>query len=136
MLQLAVELVAMGRVGHDFTHRKLVGDDVNGLASIALSQRLAQAGDDGQAIVDGGLGLGGHDLVALALGAALRVAQDRVLDAHVTQHAGGHLARVRARGVESILQPTQSGSRGSSRKVRSTCWYLASHPEATTKRAV
>lgn len=64
----------------------LVGDDVEGLAGLALLQALAATPYDADAVLRGVLGLGGHNLVALAKdGSSLRVAQDSPVDAAVLQ---------------------------------------------------
>lgn len=56
---------------------ELLGDDVDGLAGLALLEGLAAAPDDAHAVVGGVLGLGGDDGVRVAeVGAALGVAQD------------------------------------------------------------
>jgi len=86
------------------THRELLGDNLKGLARLALLEGLTQAGDDGQARLDGRLGLGRHELVALILLAALAVAHQRVAHAHVRQQRRGRLARVRARRGKGVLQ--------------------------------
>ena len=63
------------------------------LACFALGKRLADARDDREAAVDGVLGLGSDVRVSLALGAALGVANDAVLDAQVSQHVRTGFAR-------------------------------------------
>jgi hypothetical protein len=85
-------------------HRELAGDDVHGAARLALGGRLAQAGDDRQAVVNGGRGLGRNALVGLALLPALRVAEDGVLEPQVLEHRRRHLARVRARRRVRVLR--------------------------------
>lgn len=65
---------------------ELGGDDVEGLAGLALLQALAAAPYDADAVLGGVLGLGGHDLVALAEDrSSLRVAEDGPVDAAVLE---------------------------------------------------
>lgn len=65
---------------------ELGGDDVEGLAGLALVQALAATPYDADAVLGGVLGLGGHDLVALAEDRSpLRVAQDGPVDAAVLE---------------------------------------------------
>jgi hypothetical protein len=91
------------------THRELAGDDVEGLAGIALREGLAEARDGGEALLDGGLGLAGDDVVGLALLAALGVADDAVGHAHVLEEGRGGLAGVGARGREGVLRDEKTG---------------------------
>lgn len=71
---------------------ELVGNDLEGLAGLALLQGLAAAPDDADAVLDGVLGLGGDGLVRLLEdGAALRVAQDGPVDVGVLELLDGDL---------------------------------------------
>ena len=61
---------------------ELSGDDLNGLASLALLQALSAAEDDAKSTVNSGLGLAGNErVVLLENNPALRVAQDGPVDA-------------------------------------------------------
>lgn len=84
---------------------KLGGDDLEGLAGLALLERLAAAPDDADAVVGGVLGLGGDDLVGLAEdGAALAVAKNGPVDAGVLELVGAGLTGEGTVGlVEDIL---------------------------------
>lgn len=71
---------------------ELVGNDLEGLAGLALLEGLAAAPDDADAVLDGVLGLGGDGLVRLLEdGAALRVAQDGPVDVGVLELLDGDL---------------------------------------------
>lgn len=72
---------------------KLVGNDLEGLARLALLKRLTAAPDDADTVLNGVLGLGGNNLVRLLEdGAALRVTQDGPVDAGVLELLNGDLA--------------------------------------------
>jgi hypothetical protein len=72
---------------------KLVGNDLEGLARLALLKRLTAAPDDADTVLNGVLGLGGNNLVRLLEdGTALRVTQDGPVDAGVLELLDGDLA--------------------------------------------
>jgi hypothetical protein len=65
---------------------ELLGDDLDGLARLALLEALAAAPDDADAVLGGVLGLEGDGLVGLVEdGATLRVAEDSPVDGEVLQ---------------------------------------------------
>lgn len=71
----------------------LLGDKVNGGASLADLEALAAAPDDLEAVVKGVLGLGGDNVVRLAEdGSALRVSEDGPVDVAVLELGNGNLA--------------------------------------------
>ena len=75
----------------------LKGDQLHGDAQLPLLQALAHADDGVQAGVDGGVDLFVDGQVGLVpVLAALRVADDDVLDAQILEHSGGHFAGVSA----------------------------------------
>ena len=79
---------------------QLVLNDGDGLAGLALLERLAAAPDDAHAAVDGKLGLAGDQVVRLAQqGAALRVAQDGPVDVDILELRDADLAREGAVGL-------------------------------------
>lgn len=84
---------------------ELLGDDADGVASLALLEALAAAPDHAEAVVGGVLGLGGDNLVRLAEdGAALRVAEDGPSDVAVLELGDGDLAGEGTVGlVEDVL---------------------------------
>jgi hypothetical protein len=94
---LAVQLLLEGS--------KLLGDDLDCLAGLALLKGLATAPDDANAAIGGVLGLGGDDGVRVAeVGAALGVAQDGPGDVAVLELGDRDLAGEGAVGlVEDVL---------------------------------
>lgn len=79
---------------------ELLADDGNGLAGLALLERLAAAPDDADAVLGGVLCLGGDELVGLLEnGAALRVAEDGPVDLGVEELRDGQLASEGAVGL-------------------------------------
>ncbi|SPQ22851.1 8f06b728-0bcb-4c77-b950-6ad28b6375f7 [Thermothielavioides terrestris] len=79
---------------------QLALDDRDRVAGLALLERLAAAPDDADAALDGGLGLGRHQLVRLAQQRPpLRVAQDGPVDVAVLELGHADLARVGAVGL-------------------------------------
>lgn len=79
---------------------ELLADDLDGLVSLALLERLAAAPDDAHAVLGGVLGLGGDGLVRLVEdGAALRVAKDGPVDGAVLELRDRDLAREGAVGL-------------------------------------
>lgn len=92
----------LGPVGADLGLEgvELLGDDGDGLAGLALLERLAAAPDDAQPAVGGDLGLGRDHLVRLAQDrATLAVAQDRPGHVAVLELLHRDLARVGAVGL-------------------------------------
>jgi len=72
-------------------------DHVHSLACLALGQKLADARDGREAVVERDLGLLGHALVGLGkVLAPLRVSEDDVRHADVFEHPWGDLACERA----------------------------------------
>mmetsp|Transcript_17755 Transcript_17755/g.36891 ORF Transcript_17755/g.36891 Transcript_17755/m.36891 type:complete len:590 (+) Transcript_17755:215-1984(+) len=67
-------------------------DEVVGGSSLTVLLRLTAARDDGKALVEGILGLGGSLLVGLSLSTALGVTDDSPTDTHVLDHVGGGLS--------------------------------------------
>ena len=81
--------------GHD--RAELLGDDDEGLAAVALFQRLADAQDRDQSVLLRARELfGDAEGVFVVQGAALGVADEGVRGADVADHRGGRLARVGA----------------------------------------
>lgn len=80
--------------------RKLLADNGDGVARLALLEALAAAPDNADAAVRGELGLGGDVLVSLLEdGAALRVAEDGPVDVAVLELLNADLAREGAVGL-------------------------------------
>ena len=84
---------------------KLLGDDVDGLAGLALLQALAAAPDDANVVLGSELGLGGDNIIRLVQdGAALRVTEDGPCDAKVLELGDRGLASEgTVRLVEDVL---------------------------------
>lgn len=84
---------------------KLLGNDIDSLASLALLEGLAAAPDDADAVLGSVGGLEGDGLVGLLEdGAALGVAEDGPVDVEVLELLDGDLAGVGAVGlVEDVL---------------------------------
>jgi hypothetical protein len=79
---------------------ELALNDGNGLAGLALGERLATAPDDAHAAVNGELGLGSHHLIRLAQQRTpLRVAQDGPVHAQVLELRHADLAGEGAVGL-------------------------------------
>lgn len=97
------DLAPVGDLG--LQSSELGGDDAESLAGLTLFEALAAAPYDADAVLGGVLGLGGHDLVALAEdSSSLRVAEDGPVDATVLQVLDRDLAGEGAIGlVEDIL---------------------------------
>ena len=90
--------LVLGQAGQGGLH--LIGDQLLGDAQLPLTQALAHADDGLQAGLQGGLDLlvdGEVGLVVVL--AALGVADDDVLGAHVLEHLGGDLAGIGAGGL-------------------------------------
>jgi len=122
--QLGVDLLGLGRGSDDARAdgpNGLVGDDDVGpllfsedglegaelsagdvldLAGVALFERLADAEDHAEPVFDSALRLLSADLVSLAHGPALGVADNDVLQPEVDKHLGRDLARVGALAVD------------------------------------
>mmetsp|Transcript_17128 Transcript_17128/g.37547 ORF Transcript_17128/g.37547 Transcript_17128/m.37547 type:complete len:205 (+) Transcript_17128:405-1019(+) len=83
----------------------LLIEHVEGRVRLALLQLLANAGDGGETVVDGKLGLVGHHLARLsAVLTTLAVTQDHPVKAVVLQHGGRRLASPGTRGfVPQVL---------------------------------
>ena len=84
---------------------KLLADDLDGLASLALLEGLSAAPDDADAGLGGDLGLGGDELIRLVQdGAALGVTENGPGDLAVLKLGDGDLASEGAVGlVEDVL---------------------------------
>lgn len=84
---------------------KLLADDLNGGAGLALLEALTAAPDGADAVLGGVLGLGRNDLVGLAEdGAALRVAEDGPVDVAILELGDADLAGEGTVGlVEDVL---------------------------------
>jgi len=97
------DLAPVADLGGDGSQLPL--DDGDGLAGLALLERLAAAPDDVDASLGRELGLGGHNLVGLAEdGAALRVAEDGPADVAVLELGDADLASEGAVGlVKDVL---------------------------------
>lgn len=84
---------------------ELLGDVLDGLATLTLLKALTAAPDDAQAVLGSVFGLGGNNLVGLANdGSSLGVAQDDPVDVVVLELGNGDLAgEGTVRLVEDVL---------------------------------
>ena len=93
-VQKGVQVIMVADACHS---GKLAGDDVEGLAGVALGLGLADADDGKEPGPPDRLGLGANIGIVLAvIGAALRVPDDNGAGAGIGQHLGGDVAGVGA----------------------------------------